>query len=257
MLRFSANISMLFKEVPFKDRFAAAKQAGFEAVECWHPYEISIPELKAILDEAAIPLIGINTAAGNPECGDWGLAVSPNLQDRFKSSVDQALSYAVELKVQAIHVMAGIKPKDFDPEAALDLYKRNLIWALDQAQNSGVMLMIEPLNPNDRPDYLLNRTDQASEIIKSIGSDNLGMMFDIYHVQRAEGDVLTRIDRHWSNVCHFQIASVPHRREPGTGELDDHRILREIERRGWGGWIGAEYIPTGSTEAGLGWRNAL
>jgi hydroxypyruvate isomerase len=255
--RYAANISIMFQEYPFLERFAAARAAGFEAVECWFPYEHSVPELRAALDEQALQLVTINTAAGDAARGEWGIAALPGREAEFRSSVERAFEYAGSLGAPFVHVMASIVAPELPAELAQRTYRSNLEWAVRRAEKANVTVVIEPLNPRDRPGYLLARSDDAARIIESIASERLKMMFDMYHVQISEGDVPKRLARHWRHVGHMQIASVPARGEPDEGELDYRAVLRATDELDWSGWIGCEYRPRGRTEAGLSWRERL
>lgn len=250
MLRFSANISMLFQEVAFLDRFEAARKAGFKSVECWFPYDHSHDDLRRVIRDTGVALSGINTAAGNAAAGEWGLAAVPGRQAEFSDHIDQALDYARALDVGAIHVMAGMVAATDETRAT---YIANLRDALRRAGEGGPTLLIEPLNKRDRPGYFLPTSDEAVEILKTIGSDGLKLLFDIYHVQVGEGDVTRRLKSHFAHIGHVQVASVPARAEPGEGELDVFYVLRELDALGWNGWVGCEYKPKSSTEAGLTW----
>lgn len=255
MPRLSANLSIMFQEVPFKERFAAAKRAGFEAVECWFPYEIPIPELKQILADNQLKLVGINSSPGDVAAGDWGLAIFPERKDDFLKTVDRAVEYAVALGVPCIHVLGGTM-KD-DTWTANATYVENLKAALKRVEGKKVKLLIEPLNAVDRPGYIVSTSDRCAEIIKEVGHDQLRMMFDVYHVQISEGDLLRRLKRHFPLIGHIQIAAVPSRNEPDEGEVNFRAILQEIDALGWSGFVGCEYKPRTTTEAGLGWRDAL
>ncbi len=257
MLKFSANISIMFQELPFIERFAAARKAGFRAVECWFPYEHPIEELHHILDDNNLHLVGLNTAPGNITAGEWGLAGVPGRERDFEAHFQQALDYAIGLHASAIHVMAAMLPVGADRGAALSTYRKNLGQAVRHAAGSGVTLVIEPLNARDRPGYLLAHADEAIRIIDGIGAPNLKLMFDIYHIQIMEGDIITRLQKYWSRIGHIQIASVPRRAEPDEGELDYCYILGEIDRLGWNGFIGCEYKPRSTTLEGLSWFETL
>lgn len=254
MLRFSANISMMYSELPFLDRFAAAKSAGFDAVECWFPYEHSIGTLQALLRENDLTMVGINSAAGNE--GEWGLAALPGRQEDFRRSAAMAIDYGQNLRVSGVHVMAGLAGS-IPRAAASAAYLQSLEEALKLAEGTGVQLLIEPLNSRDRPGYFLSTTEHAAQIVARAGFEKLKIMFDCYHAQIEEGDLLTRLRRHWSSIGHIQIAAVPDRTEPDHGEIDLIQVCAEIERLGWPGWIGAEYRPRAGTAAGLGWRSRL
>lgn len=255
MPRLSANIGILFREFDFLDRFAAAARAGFQAVECWAPYEHPIAELRRRIADAGIPLIGINTAMGGRE-GDMGLAGVPGREAEFDTLFAQALEYGAALNVRHIHVMAGAIA-GFTAEEGLAAMRGNLARAAKWAQGSGVTLVIEPVNRVDRPTYLLSRSADAVAIVDAVGAPNLKMMFDFYHLQIMEGDVMRRFERLLPKIGHIQIAGVPNRGEPDQGELNYAWILREIDRLGWSGYIGAEYQPRGSTEDTLGWMRTL
>lgn len=181
------------------------------------------------------------------------IAVLPGREREFKASFREALSYATELGISAIHVMAGVVPADVARDDALSSYRRNLGWALREAEQTTVDLLIEPLNARDRPGYLLARSDEAARIIGEFSASQLKMMFDIYHVQISEGDIITRLQRYLPIIGHIQIAAVPSRAEPDEGELDYVSLLREIDRLGWSGWIGCEYRPRATTLEGLDW----
>jgi hydroxypyruvate isomerase len=255
MPRFSANVSIMFTDLPFLERFAAARAAGFEAAECWFPYEHSVETMRATIDRAGIVLNGINTAPGS-EPGDWGLAGIPGREASFREGVEQALHYATRLGVTGIHVMAGaVGPAG--REAHLDTYRKNLAWAADQAAGTDVTLVIEPLNVRDRPTYLVQYSDLCARIVDEVAKPKLKLLFDVYHIQISEGDLITRLRRHFSKIGHIQIAAVPSRAEPDEGEVNYRDILREIDALGWTGWVGCEYKPRGDVVEGLRWREAL
>jgi hydroxypyruvate isomerase len=250
-MRLSANLSMLFGEHPFLDRFEAAARAGFHGVECWFPYAFTIPALQAALRGTDQKLVVINSAPGDEAAGEWGIAALPGREAEFEASAATAITYAQNLGCGAVHVMAGLVGGG-DNRLARRTYIANLERALRLAEGTGVTLLIEPLNPRDRPTYLLSSADDAAQIIQQIGSPQLRMMFDIYHVQIAEGDLLTRLGRHLPLIGHVQIASVPGRNEPDDGEVAYAAVLKELNALGWPGWIGCEYRPRGRTEDGLG-----
>jgi 2-dehydrotetronate isomerase len=252
-LRFSANISMLFAERPFLERISAAAAAGFDAVECHFPYAFEMAEIRARLADAGLVMNGINTAPGGER--DFGLAALAGREDEFARAMEQALEWAGALGVSTIHVMAGC-PAPQDRAWALDTYLHNLERACAMAKGSSVDLLIEPINKYDRPGYFLSRSDEAADIIADLRCSNLKMMFDVYHVQIMEGDLLRRFERHRSVIGHIQFASVPQRREPDEGEVAYPAIFKAIAGMGWNGWIGAEYNPRGKTEDGLGWLAA-
>lgn len=251
MLKFSANLSILFTELPFAQRFAAAKQAGFDAVECWFPYEHgSAAEISAWLTEHQLKMVGINTPWG--EGAQWGLAALPGFEDAFEKSMRDTLEFAHAVGGPAIHVMAGLAGH-VSPSDARRCYLNNLQRALRWAEGSGSTLVIEPLNGRDRPGYFLHSVDQAADIIDHQGLSDLRIMFDCYHIQVQEGDVIMRMRRHFDKIGHVQIAGAPARGEPDQGELNYVEILRELDRLGWQGYVGAEYKPTGASADSFGW----
>lgn len=255
MLKFSANLSILFTELPFTERFAAAKQAGFDAVECWFPYEHgSATQIQALLDAQQLKMVGINTPWG--EAGQWGLAALPGYEAVFERSVRDTLEFAQTIGGPAVHVMAGLAGHVPAPEAKRS-YQSNLEKALRWAEGSGLTLLIEPLNGRDRPGYFLHSVDQAAEIIERQGLGDLRIMFDCYHIQVQEGDVITRLRRHFDKIGHVQIAGVPTRGEPDKGELNYVEVLGELDRLGWKGYVGAEYKPAGASAASLAWLAEL
>jgi hydroxypyruvate isomerase len=255
MPRLSANLSIMFQEHAFIDRFAAAARAGFEAVECWFPYEIPKATLKKILADNNLKLVGINSAPGDVAKGDWGLAIFPERRDDFLKTIDQALDYAVDLGVPGIHVLGGTMTDD--TWTANTSYIESLQAALKRAEGTQVNLLIEPLNSRERPTYIVTRSDRCVEVINQIGHPQLKLMFDVYHVQISEGDIITRLRKHFPHIGHIQIAAVPTREEPDVGEVNYRAIFQEIDALGWKGYVGCEYKPRTTTEAGLGWRETL
>jgi hydroxypyruvate isomerase len=253
MPKFSGNLSILFGEMPFLDRFAAARQAGFDAVECWFPYEHGAQRVADLLRANELQMVGINSAHG--ALNEWGIAALPGKEEAFIASVEEALDFAAQCGNCAVHVMAGLAGS-IPAAEAWRTYLGNLEVAVRRAEGSDVQLLIEPLNSIDRPGYLLNSVDRASEIIDRTGLQALKIMFDCYHVQVQEGDLVRRLRRHWDKIGHIQVASTPDRSEPGTGEIDYCYIFREIDRLGWAGWVGAEYKPSGATANTFGWMKA-
>lgn len=255
MLKFSANLSILFNELPFAERFAAAKQAGFNAVECWFPYEhLTASQARRLLEENALTMVGINSPWGTAT--QWGLAALPGSESAFETSMRTTLEYAQAIGQPAVHVMAGLVGHVCATDAERTYYA-NLEKAVRWAEGTGLTLVIEPLNSRDRPGYFLHSVDQAAAIIDRTGLNSLRIMFDCYHIQVEEGDLITRLRRHFSKIGHIQIAGAPSRGEPDQGELNYVEILREIDRLGWAGHIGAEYKPTVNTDASFAWLTAL
>jgi hydroxypyruvate isomerase len=254
MPRLCANLGFLFGEVPFLDRFDAAARAGFKGVEFASPYEYPAAELRARLKDAGLSLVLINSPAGNRAAGERGFACLPGRVDTFRDGVSQALDYAVALDCKLIHVMAGVPPADLAPDTAAALYAANLAWAGERGLSAGVKLVIEPLNPRDAPGYFLRTQEQGAAIVAALGHNRIGLQFDIYHCQTAQGDVTTRLAKLLPVVDHMQLADVPGRHEPGTGEIGWEYVFRRIDELGYSGWIGCEYAPIGDTVEGLAWR---
>ena len=252
MLKFAANLSMLFNEQPFLDRFALAAQAGFRAVEFLFPYAFSPADIEQRLRDHSLTQALFNLPPGDWDGGERGLAALPGREDDFKRSVDRALPYIEATGVQRVHAMAGIVAVD-QYERACAVYLSNLVWAAQQLAPLGVDVLIEPLNDRDVPGYLLPRTDVAAELISAVSAPNLKLQFDIYHCQIMEGDVARRLQKHLPIIGHIQIAGVPERHEPNIGELNYPYLFRHLECLGYTGYIGCEYHPKVDTEAGLGW----
>jgi len=254
MPRLCANLGFLFCEVPFLDRFAAAAKAGFEGVEYASPYEYEPRELRSRLDGEGLSQILINTFPGNRAAGERGFACVPGKTAEFRAGIDQALDYATALGCRLVHVMGGVPPADVPRETALALYANNLAWAAERGLKAGVKFVIEPLNPRDAPGYLIGTQEQGAAIVEAIGHDRLGLQFDIYHCQTAQGDVARRLEKLMPVIDHMQLADVPGRHEPGTGEIGWDFLFRHIDALGYSGWVGCEYNPAGDTAEGLAWR---
>lgn len=254
MRKFAANISILFTECPFIDRFAAARAAGFEAVECWFPYECSETELRQALRDSRLKLIGINTPPGNDD--EWGHAALPGREADFRAGFGLALDYARALDVPAIHILGGMIGGT-DGDAAEGTYRQNLRYAHDQSAGDGLRLLIEPLNSTDRPGYFLSSVEHAASLVTKMGLDRLKILFDCYHVQMEDGNLTGRLRSLFPLIGHIQIAAVPDRGEPDQGEIDYRFVLDQLAKLGWDGWIGAEYKPRTGTSDGLKWRERL
>lgn len=247
MPRFAANLSMMFTEHAFLDRFAAAKAAGFEAVEYLFPYEHTAAEIRSALDDAGLEQALFNGPPGDWEAGERGMAAVPGRVPEFKASIEEALSYAGVLRPHRLHIMAG----NAAGKGAQATYVENLGWAADQAPDQ--VFCIEPINTRDMPAYFLNRSDQAAAIIETVGAPNLKLQFDLYHAQIMEGDLTRRLERLIGHIGHIQIAGVPDRHEPEVGELNIEHLFGVLDRLGYDGWVGCEYRPAGDTVDGLGW----
>ena len=254
MPNLAANLSMMFNEVPFLDRFDAAAKAGFKAVEFLFPYEHPAAVLRARLDAAGLQQVLFNMPPGDWAAGERGLASLPGRAQEFRDNVKIALDYAETLGCPLIHCMAGIPPSGTSPITAAALFAANLAWAGEQAKTAGVRLAIEPINHRDMQGYHLNTMAQGAAIVDAIGVDRIGLQFDVYHCQTTEGDITKRLEKFLPVVAHMQIADVPLRNEPGTGEIGWEYVFRRIDELGYTGWVGCEYRPAGDTVAGLGWR---
>jgi len=253
MPRFAANLSMLFTEVPFLDRFALAKKAGFEAVEFLFPYPFPAAEIKARLEANGLALALFNTPAGDWERGERGLACLPDRVDDFRRGVVQAVDYATTLGAPTAHCMAGLAPAGATDADLRRTYVANLRHAADAFAKAGLTGVIEPINAYDIPGYYLNRTAQALSVMDEVGAPNLKLQYDIYHAQRSEGELAATMQKQLARIGHMQLADNPGRHEPGTGEINYPFLFDHIDRIGYTGWIGCEYKPAGRTQDGLGW----
>lgn len=250
MPRYAANLTMMFNEVPFLDRFAAAAAAGFDAVEYLFPYDHPPDVIAGRLQASCLTQALFNFPPGDWSAGERGLAALPDRRDDFRTSVATALAYAKATGVRRLHMMSGIAPRTATTEAA---YRDAISFACDSAGPHGIDILIEPINNRDMPGYFMNSFLWAAEIIEEMRLPNLALQFDIYHRQILHGDVLTALRTMLPIIGHVQIASVPFRHEPGTGELADHFILNTLDAMGYAGFVGCEYRPAGDTVAGLGW----
>ncbi|MCL3882949.1 TIM barrel protein [Marivita sp. GX14005] len=248
---FSANLGMLWANLPLPDAIRRAKAAGFAAVECHWPYPEDAGAVRDALMETGLPMLGINTRKG--DAGEFGLCAVPGRESGARASIDEALGYAAQIGAQAVHVMAG----KAQGAAAREVFLGNLRYGLHAARELGITLLIEPLNVYDAPGYFLRSTDQAARIIEEVGDAHLRLMFDCYHVQITEGDVSRRLTRLLPHIGHVQIAAVPDRGAPDHGELDYAHVLRHLAGLGWTRPVGAEYRPEGATEESLGWMDKL
>lgn len=255
MPRFAANLSMMFNELPFMDRFAAAAKAGFTGVEFLFPYDHPAAEIRKRLNDNGLTLALFNMPPGDWSNGERGLASLPGRQGEFRDGLKQALDYAGALGGKLVHCMAGIVPPGLPAVTAASLYAANLAWAAEHAMAAGVKLVIEPINHRDMPGYFLNTQAQGAAVVEAIGRDRLGLQFDVYHVQTTEGDITKRMEQYLPLIAHMQIADVPARNEPGTGEIGWAFVFRRMDELGYRGWVGCEYRPAGETLAGLAWRD--
>lgn len=250
MPRLAANIDYLFREYPFIERFAAAAKAGFPAVEAQFPYDTPASAMRAELGKHNLTMLGINTEHGRE--GEFGLAAVPGRERDFAVQFARSLDYIAGIGGTAIHCLAGKVPAEQRP-AAERTFMSNLTHAADLAAGRNITLLIEPINPRDRPDYFLNRAEHAADIIAKIGKPNIKIQFDFYHAQIVGGDLIRRFEKCLPLVGHVQIAAVPSRHEPDEGEVNYPEIFRAIDALGYTGFVAAEYFPRGRTQDGLAW----
>lgn len=257
MPKFAANLTMLFNEVPFLDRFALAAEAGFEAVEFLFPYAFPAAEIRRRLDDNGLKLVLHNLPAGDWDGGERGIAILPDRVEEFRSGVSRAIDYAGALGVGQLNCLAGKIPAGSDGALLRRTFVENLGFAARALKQADLKLLVEPINVFDIPGFYVNRTDQALAIFDEVGSDNLFLQYDIYHMQRMEGELAATMKRVLPRIAHIQLADNPGRNEPGTGEINYAFLFAFLDRIGYDGWIGCEYKPLGATAAGLAWRQQL
>ena len=253
MPRFAANLTMLFTELPFMQRFEAAAQAGFEAVEYLFPYAVPQQELVAALRANRLEQVLHNLPAGDWDAGERGIACLPDRVAEFRDGVARAIDYASALGAPQVNCLAGKVAAGVSDDVLRDTFVGNLRFAAAALQRANIRLLIEPINTFDIPGFYLNRTAQALAIIDEVGSDNLFVQYDIYHAQRMEGELIATMTKQLARIGHIQLADNPGRNEPGTGEIHYDNVFKALDRIGYAGWIGCEYKPATTTEAGLGW----
>jgi len=253
MPRFAANLSMMFNEVPFPDRFAASAAAGFQAVEYLFPYEYPASEIKSRLKEHGLLNVLFNLPPGNWAAGERGIACIPGREEEFRDGVEKALSYANILGVHTLHAMAGIVPPDSDPAALESTYLANLRYAAEKFAPHGITLVLEAINTRDMPGFYLRTQAQSHAACCAVGAANIKMQFDLYHAQIMEGDLETKLRKYAPSIGHIQAASVPKRNEPDTGEVNYPYLFGVIDEIGYQSWVGCEYRPAGKTVDGLAW----
>lgn len=257
MPKFAANLSMLFTELDFLDRFAAARQAGFDAVEFLFPYAYEAEQIAQRLLEHRLTLVLHNMPPGDWSKGERGMACDPDRTLEFRQGVQRALDYATRLGVRQLHCMAGILPPQVTPQQARQTLTDNLGYAADRLKPHGIRLLIEPINTFDIPGYFLSHSRQALDIIADCRRDNIFLQYDIYHMQRMEGELSNTIRANLPLIAHMQLADTPGRHEPGSGEINYRHLFALLDEIAYAGWIGCEYTPANGTVAGLGWRAAL
>lgn len=253
MPKFAANLSMLFTEEDFLDRFQAAASAGFRGVEYLFPYDYPAVEIKKRLDAHGLTQVLHNLPAGDWAAGERGIACHPDRVEEFREGVERAIDYATVLGCKQLNCLAGIKPQGVGEEQARQTFIGNLRFAAEKLKAAGILLLAEPINTRDIPGFFLNRTEQALALFEEVGSDNLQLQYDIYHMQIMEGDLARTIETHLSRIGHVQLADNPGRHEPGTGEINYPFLFAHLDRLGYQGWIGCEYKPAATTLEGLGW----
>ena len=257
MPKFAANLTMLFSELPFLDRFAGAKAAGFSGVEYLFPYDFHKADLREQLDEHGLTQVLHNLPAGNWAGGERGIAILPERVDEFRDGVERAIDYAKALDCRQLNCLVGIAPRDADPIELNDVLVGNLRFAADALAKERIKLLVEPINTLDIPGFFLNRTEQAVQLIADVRSSNLFIQYDIYHMQVMEGDIARTVQKHLPRIAHIQLADNPGRNEPGTGEINYPFLFRHLDTIGYRGWVGCEYKPRTTTVDGLGWHGAL
>jgi hydroxypyruvate isomerase len=257
MPRFAANLSMLFTEHPFLDRFAAARAAGFGAVEYLFPYDYQKEELAARLRAHGLKQVLHNLPAGDWAAGERGIACHPGRVDEFRAGVERAILYAHALDCGQLNCLAGKLPAGVTPEQAQATLVANLRYAAETLRGEGIRLLVEPINSYDIPGFFLTRTEQAIALIEEVASDNLLLQYDVYHAQRMEGELAATLQRHLARIGHIQVADNPGRNEPGTGEINYAFLFRQIDALGWKGYVGCEYKPRTTTTEGLGWLKEI
>ena len=255
MPKLAANLTMMFNEVEFIERFIAAADAGFEGVEFLFPYGHDKNELSDKINDLDLELVLHNLPAGDWDSGERGIAALPGREGEFQDSVGQAIEYACALGCKQLNCLSGIAPSSSDSDKMMSTLLQNLHFASTALADNGIKLLIEPINTIDMPGIFLNTTTQALEIIAAVASDNLWLQYDIYHMQIMEGDITRSIEKHLDVISHMQLADNPGRHEPGTGEINYPFLFNSIDAMGYEGWIGCEYKPATGTIEGLGWTS--
>ncbi|WP_043531934.1 2-oxo-tetronate isomerase [Litchfieldella xinjiangensis] len=260
MIRLAANLTMLFGEHEFLDRFAAAAEAGFNGVEYLFPYAYTPDALSAALNESRLEQVLFNLPPGDWEGGERGLTSLPGREPEFRDSLVEALHYAEVLGCPRVHAMAGLLPEGGDANADAEAraahhatYVANLRYAAREAAKCGREVLIEPINTRDMPGFFLSHQAQAMAVLNEVGEPNLRLQFDLYHCQIMEGDLIRHLERQFDVIGHVQIAGVPERHEPDVGEVHYPALFKRLEALGYNGWVGCEYRPRGATRSGLGW----
>lgn len=257
MPQFAANLTMLFNEHPFLDRFEAAANAGFKAVEFLFPYAYPVEEIRQRLQKHGLKLVLHNLPAGDWDAGDRGMACDPKRVDEFRAGVARGIEYATALGAPRLNCLAGKAPAGVGDAELRKTFVENLRYAAAAFKKAGLKLLIEPINRFDIPGFYLNTTAQALSILDEVGADNAFVQYDIYHAQRMEGELANTMSAQLARIGHIQLADNPGRNEPGTGEINYAFLFKHLDRIGYTGWVGCEYKPAARTEDGLGWIQAL
>lgn len=258
MLKFAANLTMLFQEHAFLDRFRAASNEGFSFVEYLFPYEYSSSALKSALDDANLKQVLFNLPPGNWSDGERGIACLPDRQDEFRKGVEQAMVYAEALQVPQINCLAGLKPAHLSEAEAMDTFLKNLDYAANQLASIDVKLVFEAINSRvDMPGFFIDTIDKSREVLAALDHPNIGFQFDLYHMQIMHGDLLTNLDLMWDDISHIQFADTLGRHEPGTGDINFKDVFQRLEERGYSGFVSAEYLPKEDTVSSLGWLRSF
>jgi hydroxypyruvate isomerase len=253
MPRFAANLSLLFANLPFPERFSAARAAGFEAVECQFPYAWEAEAIAAQLQQHHLQMVLHNLPGGDTAAGERGIACIPGREAEFRASVAQGIYYAQTLGCPQLNCLAGILPHGVPAADARACLIENLRHAAAETAGAGLRLLTEPINHHDVPGFFLNTMMQGADLLDAVGSPNLYLQYDLYHAQRMTGELAATAQRHLARIAHIQIADNPGRHEPGTGEIHHDFLFRHLDAIGYTGWIGCEYLPLGDTLQGLGW----
>ena len=257
MPKFAANLTMLYNEVPFLERFEKAAKAGFVAVEFLFPYAFQASEIRKLLDQHGLTLVLHNLPAGDWDAGDRGIACHPDRVEEFRAGVAKAIEYAGVLGVKQLNCLAGKAPANVDPATLRQTVVDNVRYAAAELKKAGLRLVIEPINNYDIPGFWLNRTELAISVLDEVDADNAFVQYDVYHAQRMEGELAATMQKHLARIGHVQLADNPGRNEPGTGEINYPFLFAHLDRIGYTGWIGCEYKPATTTDAGLGWMQRL
>ncbi len=253
MPKFAANLTMMFNEVPFLDRFEAAANAGFKYVEYLWPYEFPAQTLKAKLEQYGLKQVLFNTAAGDVSKGEWGLSAIPGREADARRDIDQALEYALALNCPNVHIMAGVVPEGEDREAYKQTFVQNVRYAAEKFKPHGIKIMLEALSPEVKPNYLLKSQFDTLEVVDLVDRDNVFVQLDYFHAQNVDGNLSRLTDKLNGRFAHVQIASVPDRHEPDEGEINYQYIFDKLDQIGYDGYVGCEYKPRGETTEGLDW----